>query len=259
MVCTVYCAMPSDRWVDIDNNGTISAGTEAGLTDCASAKYAVTMNGSTVHKTSQDIGKQFGYVHVDHFVFLHERDLRSWLHYAEEIRNAFVTSCAVMSCCSQTPAEYLEIRHIGLVGACDMGFGLFATSRIEAGTVIGDYKGLVKRCKTSSAYSMSYPSLDGDYEIDAKEYGNLMRFINHSDNPNVSFVPSSAASFPLISICVVSAIKSLLSSIFSLILECCDVLFVVQIATRLIDVSDEVTASYGNGYWTKRCKLSPDS
>ena len=42
----------------------------------------------------------------------------------------------------------------------------------------------VTNIKTSTStptdYAMFYPSSDGGYEIDAKEYGNLTRFINHS-------------------------------------------------------------------------------
>ena len=84
-----------------------------------------------------------------------------------------------------------------------MGSGLFAGEDIdvpleEASTtshiVIGEYVGLLHNCSSSGAYSMAYyissgNGFDQHWQIDAKEYGGLLRFINHSTYfPNVKFV-----------------------------------------------------------------------
>jgi hypothetical protein len=74
----------------------------------------------------------------------------------------------------------------------DMGFGLFARSAIPSGTYIGEYTGKVRREKTtfSNSYSFFYasdPIEEGySYFVDALSEGSYTRFINHSDEPNVS-------------------------------------------------------------------------
>lgn len=76
-----------------------------------------------------------------------------------------------------------------------VGFGLFSNENILKGTFIGEYTGLLHSCKrydsdtiaVKSRYSVSYPSCDGGFEIDASEYGNIIRFVNHSNLPNAEF------------------------------------------------------------------------
>jgi len=88
-----------------------------------------------------------------------------------------------------------------------MGHGLFASKDIgctepmtdssrSSGyrpVVIGEYAGLLVNSASSGDYSMAYyisssNGFDQNWQVDAKEVGNLMRFINHSSSaPNVKF------------------------------------------------------------------------
>ena len=73
-----------------------------------------------------------------------------------------------------------------------LGYGLFAAKEIPALTYIGEYTGSVKkrnrRKNRLNDYVFSY-DLCGKttrWCIDAKERGNLTRFLNHSDFPNLT-------------------------------------------------------------------------
>lgn len=67
------------------------------------------------------------------------------------------------------------------VGGVDVGHGLFSDAGIAAGSFIAEYVGvLYARRGAPSAYSLFYPCHDGSYEVDAAEYGNVCRFVNHS-------------------------------------------------------------------------------
>jgi len=71
-------------------------------------------------------------------------------------------------------------------------YGLFSTEPIEADILIGEYTGLVRKVDRShpnlNAYCVKYPSRFFSWNyfvIDALAGGNAMRFINHSDQPNL--------------------------------------------------------------------------
>ena len=84
--------------------------------------------------------------------------------------------------------ENLFIRYIPSINGVNVGYGLFTNENIVSGTIIGEYVGvLLSGLSEPSAYSLNYPSCNGDYEIDATEYGNIIRFVNHSSNPNCDF------------------------------------------------------------------------
>lgn len=66
----------------------------------------------------------------------------------------------------------------------ELGFGLMALEPIPKESQIGEYLG--KICKSvphNKSYVMDYYGENKLY-IDAREYGNFMRFMNHSCNPN---------------------------------------------------------------------------
>lgn len=73
-----------------------------------------------------------------------------------------------------------------------VGHGLFTTHRIPAGAFVGEYTGIVREnnrryLEPLNDYCYEYPILDAigrSFVIDATQ-GNLMRFINHSERPNL--------------------------------------------------------------------------
>ncbi|MBA3816037.1 MAG: SET domain-containing protein-lysine N-methyltransferase [Parachlamydiaceae bacterium] len=117
----------------------------------------------------------------------------------------------------------------------DVGYGLFAEQNMVKGDFIGEYTGelrMLSRWRSDqNGYCLHYHtkwwSLNY-YVIDAMLLGNLMRFINHSDFPNIQ---------PL---CAVD--RGLQRQIF--------------IARNPILKGTQLTINYGADYWTKRQKIT---
>lgn len=114
-----------------------------------------------------------------------------------------------------------------------MGYGLFAEADIAYGAFIGEYTGLVRRLvrlqHDQNAYCLHYPTRFWSLwymAVDALHEGNVTRFINHSDKPNIE---------PL---CLVD--RGLLRQVF--------------VALRPIKKGEQLTFNYGSDYWLKRRK-----
>jgi hypothetical protein len=124
----------------------------------------------------------------------------------------------------------LEIRHIG----GPLGFGLFAAEAIPAGDLAGEYTGVVRRARRerplpaggfSTDYAWGFPEVRNfalPLEIDAREAGGLLRFVNHSGRPNCE--PDHFA----------------LDGRWRLVFVAC----------LPIAAGDELTIDYGDAYWT---------
>ncbi len=98
------------------------------------------------------------------------------------------------SICENFVHPGLEVRYVNET----VGHGLFATQPLPAGTFLGEYVGIVKSTSqadsagddslaTLSGYALMYPSTSCGFEIDSLEYGNLLRFANHSSQPCARF------------------------------------------------------------------------
>jgi uncharacterized protein len=77
----------------------------------------------------------------------------------------------------------------------EVGFGVFAAERILPCMFVGEYTGLIQERKSKhvreSNYCIRYTSWPMGkrlHVIDAENFGNFTRFINHSDHPNISLV-----------------------------------------------------------------------
>ena len=175
---------------------------------------------SNVHKLSAiEIGVFFGFTYVPRIIFLHESDLRNYrmwslnsvcINFVDDgnsVNDGVDVNVLVHKLVMGLPInpqifdaeissmlekggilDNLSVRYIPDVGDCAIGYGLFVHERVEIGTMIGEYVGILHTSALiPSSYSLNYPSSDGNREIDASEYGNLIRFVNHSINPNSSF------------------------------------------------------------------------
>lgn len=73
-----------------------------------------------------------------------------------------------------------------------VGYGIFSDEEISALTYVGEYTGLVRKrhIKSDRLNNFVFGYVIGPYDtpfvIDAKNKGNLMRFINHSERPNLT-------------------------------------------------------------------------
>ena len=68
-----------------------------------------------------------------------------------------------------------------------MGWGVFANRPFKKGEFIGEYGGRLRKRKredAKNAYCFEYSVLKR-YTIDAQDQGGVVRFINHSDHPNL--------------------------------------------------------------------------
>jgi uncharacterized protein len=115
-----------------------------------------------------------------------------------------------------------------------LGYGVFAEGEIPAHAFIGEYTGVVRerrRDDRSNHYCFDYavvPEKKGPYIIDAKEKGNLSRFINHSASGNLE---------PL----------SLLHG---------GVIHIVLHTKRKVRAGEQLCYDYGEEYWKKRGGLA---
>jgi len=112
-----------------------------------------------------------------------------------------------------------------------MEWGIFARENINAGVFVAEYTGCIKKYKRAiddhNAYCFEY-SIGGvkktPFTIDAKEKGNLSRFINHSFSPNLLQVPAYLDG----------------------------IMHVVFRSSRNIKKGEQLTYNYGSQYWKKR-------
>lgn len=112
-----------------------------------------------------------------------------------------------------------------------LGYGLFAEVDLPEKSFVAEYTGIVrqvnKRNPNLNGYCFQYPTRFWSFKyfvIDALQEGNVSRFINHSNQPNLQ---------PL------WLIKR-------------GVLHLIFIANRLITKGTELTFDYGVDYWTHR-------
>jgi SET domain-containing protein len=113
----------------------------------------------------------------------------------------------------------------------EMGYGLFADVFVPAWTIVGIYAGIITNKITNTDYAWAYQSkpLDEKGEpirirINARVSGNMMRFVNHSDNPNCNalHIPYKGR------------------------------WYVVYVTNQQISIDQELTVNYGEGYWKQR-------
>ncbi len=83
----------------------------------------------------------------------------------------------------------LSVRHINE----EIGFGVFAEQKIPSCSFVGEYTGVVKERRKKllkdKIYCVRYASWQAgrrQFILDAEQYGNHTRFINHSAEPNLA-------------------------------------------------------------------------
>jgi len=113
----------------------------------------------------------------------------------------------------------------------DIGYGVFAEKEMAAGAYIGEYTGLVRkrtpRKDRKNNYCFTYSIGNwrrNPFIIDAKVDGNITRFINHSEEPNLDTL-----------------------SVFA-----DGIMHIILIARRPIKKKEQLTYHYGDIFWKKR-------
>jgi Proteins containing SET domain len=115
----------------------------------------------------------------------------------------------------------------------EMGYGAFAETDLALGDFAGEYTGLVRplfrRRPDHNPYCFHYPTRLWSfnyYVVDALREGNLMRFVNHSNKPN------------LLPLCMVNN----------------GILHLVFVASQHIPKGTELVFDYGKDFWIHRTK-----
>ncbi|KAL8649356.1 MAG: hypothetical protein Q9210_004451 [Variospora velana] len=155
-------------------------------------------------------------------------------------------SCSRPWCdCEPTTSEKVARPLVELVHcSAQKGIGVRSLQRVEKGTVLDEYVGELKYANTvedpTYALELAHPSadriqMDNPVLIDASVHGNWTRYINASCNPSLKFVPA------------------IIDKRYRMMV----------LATRDIDIFEELTVDYGDGYWlesdTRMCECNePD-
>ncbi|KAI8800857.1 hypothetical protein BJ742DRAFT_879441 [Cladochytrium replicatum] len=164
-----------------------------------------------------------------------DRDRRFYIRYTGEEQYDISGGSGMDMSTWERIVRWFE-RAKGPASGSGRGYGLFAAVDIPPEHVIGNYAG--KLTDTGTDYSWDYNSkfITGDnlhtprketkLYIDAQRYGNLVRFVNHDQNPN----------------CNVVGVPDWKNNVWR----------VVYVSNRYIARGEEITVSYGEGYWMAR-------
>ena len=121
----------------------------------------------------------------------------------------------------------VSIRYIDSV----LNYGVFAEESIPKGKFIGEYTGVIRKRKWGSDrkndYCFEYTIGDWIYNpfiIDAKDEGNMTRFMNHSEDPNIESL-----------------------SVFA-----DGLMHIIFITEKKIEKGEQLCYHYGDTFWKKR-------
>lgn len=244
----IRCILPHDRYVhvaqakvlplDEQQNEDIYAQVETYLQESTILYYGD--GKQSERKSYASLAEMFGFQYVSHLVFLHEKELRA-VFMSRPDQDVPTESSLHIEHMQMYGNDHLRmlvnvgfihpsmsVRHIGLLDGVDVGHGVFAESDLPAGTFLGEYVGMVlssssttqfsdsmhehleQGCKDDMAYTCQYPSCDGGLGINATEYGNMIRFMNHSARSNAELRHYWGMGGIMHVLCVSSSLSSIL-------------------------------------------------
>ena len=137
--------------------------------------------------------------------------------------------------------NYLHVCYID----DEVGYGVFTSVPIKAGTIIGIYAGIVEKRGYKDDYGINIEYEDSDesgYIISAYTAGGITRFIQHMPNEQEDKISPQ-----LKSICATANLRS-----YQLMYSGVPIIYFV--ACRNIEKNEQLGISYGNKYWSDRNK-----
>ena len=209
-ICSIYyrsmpyrvrCIIPHDRYCRFDGLTLVPEEINAAEADEEDRRLTETklilvgQDGERRESSLLELSNLLGFAYATHLAWMDEKDLRlmpvTWglpqyssLDTGEEVVSPTAADLGISQQLENGEIHtQIEIRYIDPA----MGWGVFASSPLPTGEFIGEYVGIVLQTQNPGPYSLNFPCLDGGHEINASDTGNLMRFINHSSQPNASF------------------------------------------------------------------------
>lgn len=114
----------------------------------------------------------------------------------------------------------------------EIGWGVFAERDFQSMEFIAEYSGLFRRRRRGddqNAYCFECPLIRGEssrFLIDARDFGGISRYVNHSDAPNLESALATVLGMP----------------------------HVLLLTSRCIKKGEELRYDYGADYWKRRRK-----
>ena len=188
------------------------------------------------HFTIEQLYDGFGIKYLEHLHFNSYEDFKEAIHKIPRFSGSAIFGHEAQTLGRQYENEMkqgytpdLYVRWIDNI----LGYGLFADAEIEEGEFIGEYTGLVRQLSRfkpePNDYCFHYPNkwFSLHYRVvDAQNEGNLMRFMNHSEIPNVQPYFVMDRGLP----------------------------HIIFLANQKIKKRTQLTFDYGKDYWMRRIK-----
>lgn len=239
MLYPVRCILPFDRKMVIINTvvtgyeGSSEEEKEDESSSSVTEVEVIDAEGTVKMMTLNELGIEFAFEYCSKLVFFHEKDLRDSLFLIDE--NAKEDE-------DEDESNQSSFRTRGLLDQVQMGlinkdlrvqfvnrevnYGLFAKESICQNEFVGEYVGIVQRSSLTntgpaSTYTANY-AMDNSTEVNAFEYGNIIRFMNHSStSPNCAFR------------------KVVIG----------DMVHIIAVTRRSVAKDEQLLVDYGSAYW----------
>lgn len=194
------CIIPSDRYCHFDGLRLAVSAVEAEAEAAEEERRLVETKVNFVDRTGQsrllsllEISNELHFAYATHLAFMEERDLAimpvTWglPQWADETMEAISPTSLELGIVDQLENGKLHESIFIKFVSDEIGFGVFTSQTLAAGAFLGEYVGIVLATQNPGPYSLNFPCLDGGHEINAADTGNLMRLVNHAQDPNSSF------------------------------------------------------------------------
>ncbi|OQS01317.1 hypothetical protein ACHHYP_01330 [Achlya hypogyna] len=135
--------------------------------------------------TYDEAGTRMGCIYTPYALFQSSADLRNYGFWGFTTGSEFPTLDPADAALVDAGGvhAHVSVRPTTIPGVGTQ-LGLFAKAAIPPATLVGEYAGVVAvdRGDGFDSYGLAYPSVyeDGNMVVSAKEYGNVVRCVNHS-------------------------------------------------------------------------------
>ena len=215
----IYCIMPHGRYLSLKNS-VFSVIDDSTVNHITQPIKLVNKDNSAVTVSCEQMALDLGFIYSQRLQFLHEKDLAiymNWVFDNEDQISLIPTHHKIMME-NNLFNKNISVRYVDEI----IGYGIFSDGFIRQDEYIGEYTGIVHDISNSAnPFSISYPSLLGNHQIDASQYGNIIRFINHDSAPNCRF-------------------EHVLHNNF---------VHITCVALKSIEINCQLTVDYGKSYW----------